>query len=278
MKDLSHRWKLFGSMLFDPWTLILAIAVLALLWLSYGQPDPKFATVLNILIILSSTIVGARVTKQWSEINDGGIVKEKGKSAVRNLKLLLRNIEALDIRVRTFKENSSDSPIETKLIQNNFEEINEFCNLLKEEVVNSIENWTDILPELDIATQIGEISNLAKTLKDTEDEKNLLEMKLKTKEEMSAEESNRIHNLIQDKDQMIIDLVKQIDSSSKKLTKDHRLLQPIGNNTFASYVAKSGFESIASSGLNHFHRVGKAPSISKVGSVMEEFAEEKDKK
>ena len=55
-------------------------------------------------------------------------------------------------------------------MKRNYEESIAICSLLQEETVSSIENSTDIVPEADIKTQIGVISDLKTSIDDKEGE------------------------------------------------------------------------------------------------------------
>jgi len=61
----------------------------------------------------------------------------------------------------------------------NYKEISRFCVLLAEEAGNSIENWTDIIPEADLKTEIGVITGLADELIDKENEFEVLQEELR---------------------------------------------------------------------------------------------------
>jgi outer membrane murein-binding lipoprotein Lpp len=100
------------------------------------------------------------MSTKWTEIAETKLVKARGKLAVRNLKVLLSNIEAIEKRVKCYLAGVDSNAAENKLFVTYLEEIVEKCNALEEQTVNSIENWTDIIPEADITTQIGLISQL----------------------------------------------------------------------------------------------------------------------
>jgi DNA repair exonuclease SbcCD ATPase subunit len=170
MKNLKKRWGVFFSIIADPWTLVLIASVVLLFIFSGGQTNTTIRPLLFVLITISSAILGGRITKHWVDITEEGIVIARGKSAVRSLKLLLRNIFALEKRVAKFEDSTDEIKNHPEVVKRNYEEIQEICNLLEEETVNSIENWTDIIPEVDIKTKIGVISELKQSLKVKEDE------------------------------------------------------------------------------------------------------------
>ncbi|HVV68201.1 MAG TPA: TIGR04086 family membrane protein [Gammaproteobacteria bacterium] len=146
MEKLKERWIDFCQVILDPWTFILILVTIALLYFSISPLVEKtvwISSALNILSSLSSGIIGARIYKRYEEITSDTIVIKIGRVSIDALKLLLSNISALEDRVITFlREKSQD--IETN---RNYSEIINLCGMLEEEAVNSIQNWKNIIPK-----------------------------------------------------------------------------------------------------------------------------------
>ena len=212
MNSLRERWKLFGSIVFDPWTLCLISAIIFLIYKSRTNTNASTLTLtlITILITLSSAVLGSRITKQWVNITEGGILIARGKSAVRGLKLLLSSIISLDKRVQYYLTMTRGRNIHSEVITTCLEEIRERCNTLAEESVNSIENWTDIVPEADVKTHIGIISDLKFKLENTEKDLNALESDLNKTKDKSEEKRNLLRNKVRDKEKEISELQEEL--------------------------------------------------------------------
>ncbi len=210
MNTLKSRWKLFVDVVLDPWNLLMTIAIGAFFYLSIGQISSLASTLLFVLITISSVILGGRITKQWVDITEGGIVIARGRSAVRSLKLLLRYVAALEGRIRNFRMREDDIEKHPEVTKRNYEEAIEICNLLQEQTVNSIENWTDIVPEADIKTEIGVISDLKNTLKDKESDLKLLKQQLDEAKGKSDRERKQLKEQIISKEKQIEELEREI--------------------------------------------------------------------
>ncbi|MEW8266849.1 MAG: hypothetical protein AB2731_11970 [Candidatus Thiodiazotropha sp.] len=210
MENLKTRWKSFFSVILDPWTLVLIIGVIFLFTYTLGITDKTITSLLFVLITIASAVLGGRITKHWMDITEGGIVVARGKSAVRSLKLLLRNIFALERRVSNFSANLDEIENHPVVIKRNYEEVIEICNLLEEEAVNSIENWTDITPEADIKTQIGVISELKQSLVGKEKDLTSLNSKLKDTKGKSEVERKRLQSEVDEKEKQIANLRREI--------------------------------------------------------------------
>jgi hypothetical protein len=160
MKTLKEQWSAFCKVMFGPFNLILLLSLWGLFHIS-GKPDSGVSPdVMFVLITVAAAVLGGRIAQQWAEVNDQGIVEARGRAAVRNLKVLLRNIAALESRLREFRKDEKQIKDNPDVTSRNYDEAIGRCGLLEEEAVNSIENWTDIVPEADIKTQIGRISEL----------------------------------------------------------------------------------------------------------------------
>ncbi len=210
MKNLKSKWISFIGIALDPWTLVLSIGVLLLFLFSIDQTDKKITSLLFVLITAASAILGGRITKHWVDISDGGVVVARGKSAVRSLKLLLRNISALEKRVSLFIGSDGDIKIHPEVTKRNYEEIIAICNVLEEETVNSVENWTDIVPEADIKTQIGLISDLKQQLDGRGEELQSLKNELVEKKGTSEDARKRLDDEVKEKKKQIAVLEKEL--------------------------------------------------------------------
>lgn len=158
--SLKDKWILFLNILFDPWVITLLVIISFTIYSYSMVQENNLKTFLTIIISILSSLIGAIITKKWSDINDEKIIVARGIGAIRNLKLLLLNIYVIEKRVRIYLQRIKKNEPENQLIINCYEEIIERFNILEEEGLSSIESWTDIIPEANVKTQIGLISDL----------------------------------------------------------------------------------------------------------------------
>lgn len=162
--QLGQNWMGFLALVLDPLVLFLLVAAILLGVVVVTQRDPVVVAVLTIILGVASGLLGGVVSQKWSALTEEKVICARGRLAVRGLKLLLGNITALERRVREYLERhaaSNGTPTLTPAVtQTCLEEIIERCVVLQEEALSSIENWTDIVPEADIKTQIGVITQL----------------------------------------------------------------------------------------------------------------------
>ncbi len=189
LTNIFKKWGVFIQIIIlDPWTFLFLLTSILLLYISGKQNNPTIITLLSSLLSISSAVVGARILKQWVDINEGGIVVARGNAAVRGLKLLLTSIISLDKRINQYISQDQNKESINPMIINLLNEIKGRCDLMTEEAVNSIENWTDIIPEANIKTQIGVISEYKGKLESSNLELGLLKEKLKDTEGKTEKE------------------------------------------------------------------------------------------
>lgn len=221
--DLKRKWRLFLYIILDPFLILLIIITICLI---YFSSDDKNKNVYFILIVLSSiscSFIGALIYRKWEEFNDKPILIARGKSAIRNLKLLMSSIAALEKRVKIFLFNLNDAKNTRVVTSSNLEEIIDKCITLKEETINSIENWIDIIPEADVTTQIGTLSDLNNELNNLKKEVIILNNEKRKKDKEKEKDTNLIKQLnnkisekekqMESKNDEILNLKKKIDNS-----------------------------------------------------------------
>jgi hypothetical protein len=159
--ELCEKWKLFFNILLDPWLLILLISTIILVVFSNDSDNREFLLYINLLITLTSSLLGGFFSNKWASLTEKNVLEVRAKSAIRSLKLIFTTINNLENRTNLFLNRIKQEDENSGLIKTNLEEIIEKCNILEEETINSIEDWTDIIPEVEnVKSQIGLISEL----------------------------------------------------------------------------------------------------------------------
>jgi hypothetical protein len=237
-KTLGERWKACLSVVFDPWNALLILIALALFAISaYDSSLSKLTTaLLSVLLTVAAAVLGARVTQQWSAITEQSVVQARGVAAVRSLKLLLRNIAALENRVSGFRAHETHITKHTEVTKRNYEEIRAACIVLQEEAVSSIENWTDIVEEADVRTQIGVITSLKADLEAKATELEAAKVELTKTEGRSVEESRRLQAHIEQVQSRVAELQRELIEKSIGVSGG----LAIGTNTLSSIFGAAG--------------------------------------
>lgn len=163
---LKAEWTRFASVMLSPVVLILVVTTVLLVTLSLNpseetRSNPLLLGFITLVISVLSGTLGALIEKRWSRLNETGILVTRGKSAIRGLKLLLLNIASIERRVsHHLAVINTTTGADGKLACSALEEIVERCSTLEEEAMNAIEEWQDIIPEANLKTEIGFITDL----------------------------------------------------------------------------------------------------------------------
>ena len=215
-QSLSKKWFDFFGIILSPSVLLVLLTTIALIYFSPTEDVPdNILSILTVIISIFAGVVGALISKKWSEINDGSILVTRGKSAIRGLKLLLLNLSSLEHRVNIHLNRLNKQETSLELSKSNLEEIIERCNTLQEEALNAVEEWQDIIPEANIKTQIGIISQLKEGKTNLENQIQNLNNELNTAKNKSEENKIELNERLKEKE-------KELENVQEKLFKKER--------------------------------------------------------
>jgi hypothetical protein len=168
---LRHRWKEFLNLALDPWSVLLLICVGMLVWLSTEQTAKPLAAVFSLLASVAAGVFGGQMRQRSYARREREVLVARGRSAIRNLRLLLNSVRSLEARAGSCLASAGKGDgANGGLLYHGLEEVVDKCSTIHEEGINAIENWIDIIPEADVTTQIGKIRDLQQRIRDTEDE------------------------------------------------------------------------------------------------------------
>jgi len=207
-----NKWKTFIQIFFDPLVFILCILLLFAIHSYYNNScNPDIRTFLTIGISIISSVWAGVFSNKWLKIFEEQAINARGKTAIKNLSLLISSIENVEIRLEKFQRCCEPEVINKDLLKSNFQEVGENLKTLKNIGYNSIETWKDIIPEADLTKTAEKINELQhqfskltiekkelenKQLQQTDEinESNNLKEKIKYYEEKINEISSDLHN------------------------------------------------------------------------------------
>lgn len=212
---MKEQWGFFLRIVLNPWVIITGIVIYLLMNFS-PEDGSSLSVVNNIFIWLTSAVFGGIISKLWIDQVEEKVIVSRGKAAVRNLNLLLNNISSFEKRINSYKDKISYKEQSEDTIMSYFEEIEDRCNVLQEEVLNSIENWTDILPKANIQSQIGIITAIKGEKEELEIDIEKLHEKVKENKGKSEEERKELENELSVKSQELSKLKKELRGKEYK--------------------------------------------------------------
>lgn len=215
---LKEKWENFFNIILDPWVILLLVATVVFIICSTQTTDNKIAPILTLIISLMSGLLGGIIANRWAQMTELTVLVARGKSAIRSLKLILLNISNIEKRTKVYITNIDKKNEDYKIIKSNFEEVIEKCNILEEEIISSIENWTDIIPEVaNLKTQIGVISQMKLKQTDLEDDISALNKKIEKEKEEDSKEKEELQKKLKNKEAELNTTREKLNKAESKI-------------------------------------------------------------
>src|SRR5262249_41165089 len=111
----------------------------------------------------------------------------------------------------------------TDVTNRNYEEAITSCTMLSEETIGAIENWTDIVPEADIKSQIGVVTGLQDKLTDNQNALEKMRAELDAKTQHTSGKETELK-------QVIADLMAQREKLQRALANSQSLVLSSANH------------------------------------------------
>lgn len=207
---IKEKWLIFLNIAADPWIAILSVISAVLVCINLNHYSAIITAVLSLLLILCSGIVGARLIKIWNDSTSEGILVARGKIILRDMVLLIENIGNIKKRIQIYIARQTEEQSKRNVIIS-FEELIEKCNILEREVMNSIESWSDIIPDADISTKLEDISLTTKSINKEIIQQERLKAQLESLRARPEKEKEEIKNILVENTKKIIELENAID-------------------------------------------------------------------
>lgn len=210
-EGLVERYKRFFRVVGDPAVVVSAILAVLFAIGSVRANDPVVEAALTVLLGIFAGITGRVWSKKYFEQEGHRTVKEKGKSATRSLGHIHEMITAIEGRLSHYL--GDDPEVNRDEIEIGVEEALEKCRLTRRAILNSVEDWKDILPEADIAKQLGLVRELEAQISDLQDQLSQME---KERDE-AQEESKEARHEREEKEKKLRETKKELREKEREL-------------------------------------------------------------
>lgn len=219
-RSLKEKWSNFFDIIFEPAVIILIVFVTFFIYYSNQTTDKTILAIVSIGISIFSSLLGGIIAHRWAEMTEQKVLVTRGSSAIRSLKLISYNINKIANRTKEYINSLDKENKEYKLIVSNYSEMIEKCNILAEEVISSIENWTDIIPEVNnVKSQLGIISDKINEQDSIAKELDILKTKLDESQNQLSEgskENEELKTSITEKENELIKIRKELRVAENK--------------------------------------------------------------
>ena len=172
-ENWTQEWRVASEAVVSPAALVVLISTVILGWVAINQHDGiLLAAIFTLGTSVAAGILGAVIWDRWIRLKGRSVLVDKGKSAIRSLKLLWRNLNTCQGRVTTYLDRRKTG-VTGDVVNTWLEEEIHRLATLQEEALDAISNWTDIIPEADVTAQLApyrELQAAVLTLKTAKEE------------------------------------------------------------------------------------------------------------
>ncbi len=140
---LGEKWSKFASVALSPGAVVFTVLTLGSLVFAYVfKNNTLFSTVLSILSSIFAGIAGSFVRDDYSAISTQSALEKKGRSALRNIASVQKQVLQIKDWVRSFATEAG-----TKNSRYLDEVDRHLCTVLLD-IESGLADWEDIVPEL----------------------------------------------------------------------------------------------------------------------------------
>lgn len=216
-EDWNEEWRIVSKAVVSPATLVVSISTVILGWVAINQHDGLLlAAIFTLGTSVAAGILGAVIWDRRIRLTGRSILVDKGKSAIRSLKLLWRNLNACQGRVTTYLDRRKTG-VSGDIVNTWLEEEIQRLATLQEEALNAISNWTDIIPEADVTAQLAPYRELQASVLTLKTAKEELEADLKRVSGVDTERALELNRQFRKREAELEEVKKQLTAEAVRL-------------------------------------------------------------
>jgi len=227
---LADRWITFIKIILDPWIIVLSIFMTLLITTSSHAENTTLKPILIFLVAILSGLIGGIFMRKWTDLHDEILVIDRGKLAIKSLKLIYFNLVRTERRTKVYLRRLNENKSDFELIKSNIEEIVEKCKMLEEECITAIGDWSDLIGDANAKTVIANIYYLEEKKDAIKKEIKELEKEIVNNPELQGKEGEIVKNKLEQKEFEINEL------NAKLIRKEEEL-----NNSILSGMTSTDF-------------------------------------
>ncbi len=215
-EDWNEEWRVASEAVVSPATLVVLISTVILGWVAINQRGGLLAAIFTLGTSVAAGILGAVIWDRWIRLTGRSVLVDKGKSAIRSLKLLWRNLNACQGRVTTYLDRRKTG-VTGDVVNTWLEEEIQRLATLQEEALDAISNWTDIIPEADVTAQLAPYRELQASVLTLKTAKEELEADLKRVSGVDTERALELNRQFRKREAELEEVKKQLAAEAVRL-------------------------------------------------------------
>lgn len=209
---LREKWVNFFRIIFTPGSVIPLVLATLVLYFAFYQTTGILSRFLSVFSAILTAIAGIFIKTDWDKMQGNTILEKKGRSTIRNLDSISCQINQIRNWIKNF--------ISKKDSKKGLEEINRHLLTIDLNIKSGLEDWVDVVPELQKSKEVIKLYEDAIN--------NKIEAILKNKAELSKTEDKELKGRLENK-------IKELEKEFKELKREPRQLlsHSIGDNAIA---------------------------------------------
>lgn len=215
-EDWNEEWRVACEAVASPVTLVVLISTVILGWVAINQRDGLLAAIFTLGTSIAAGILGAAIWDRWIRLTGRSTLVDKGKSAIRSLKLLWRNLNACQERVTTYLDRRKTG-VTGEVVNTWLEEEIQRLATLQEEALDAISSWTDVIPQADVTAQLGPYRELQASVLTLKTAKEELEADLKRVSGVDTERALELNRQFRKREAELEEVKKQLAAEGVRL-------------------------------------------------------------
>ncbi len=245
-EDWNQEWRVASEAVVSPVTLVALISTVILGWVAINQADGLLAAIFTLGTSVAAGILGAVIWDRWIRLTGRSILVDKGKSAIRSLKLLWRNLNACQGRVTTYLDRRKTG-VTGDVVNTWLEEEIQRLATLQEGALDAISSWTDIIPEADVTAQLAPYRELQASVLTLKTAREDLEADLKRVSGVDTERALELNRQLRNREAELEEVKKQLAAEAVRLGTS--VLSGLSGP--ASPLVGTGLDPLESSEIHH---------------------------
>ena len=132
-QNLGQKWKNFLNIILSPGSIIFLLIALFSLFMSISRPESEklLSDVFAVFASISTAGAGIFIKDDWEKMRGKSLVEEKGRSAIRNLESIGRQILQIRNWIKVFVSQKKNE-------KRDLEEINRHLSVTERNIVSGI--------------------------------------------------------------------------------------------------------------------------------------------
>ncbi len=207
-RKLGNSWgSLFRAVLY-PWP-ILFVVTTALLFIFEDQFPTALAALFDILLLLSSGLFGAAFISRFLGQNVHRVLATRGESAILSLANMQRKVIGISKSLEKIDLGEANKELQTHIDYQR-----DFLNYLYYDILNSIQDWSGILPSVNLSEYVNRNNEIEVEMKKILANKELVQDQI-DKTGLTPDKEREIERL----EAVLVEKQHQLISSREELLK-----------------------------------------------------------